>query len=91
MGQTCDSPLKDLHDKDLGCCVLHIDETLMVDCPWCSLQTSRTRCEPELHPRFRFKVRHMAISAEPAPEQEGELAGKCFWLLLSYLPQVENI
>ena len=62
----------------------------VLDCPQCGSQTSRTGCEPELHPRFRFEVWQMAILAEPAPEPEVQRVGwECFfWLLLPYLAQI---
>jgi len=37
----------------------------VVDCPGCSLQTSRTRCEPELDLRFRFEVQLVMCKAWP--------------------------
>jgi hypothetical protein len=39
-------------------------------CPRFGSRTSRTGCEPEPHPRFRFGCGEMAILAEPAPEPE---------------------
>ena len=41
----------------------------------CSLQTSRTGCEPKLHLGFRFKGWKMANLAKPAPEPEVQREG----------------
>ena len=56
----------------------------VLDCPQCGSQISRTGCEPELHPRFRFEVWQMAILAEPAPEPEVRRVGwEIFWASFS--------
>jgi hypothetical protein len=51
--------------------VLHLTiDTACLDCPRFGSRTSCTRCEPEPHPRFRFRCGEMAIFAEPTPEPE---------------------
>jgi len=62
-----------LHRKSMRLQAGHI--SLRLDCPGCSLQTSRTGCEPKLHLGFRFKGWKMANLAKPAPEPEVQREG----------------